>query len=57
MSAVGVDRCPVVVPSVDLRFPSEVAVAREPLEAGDDEALVVPETLGEEPRRVQLRTD
>ena len=57
MPAVGVDRRPVVVLSIDLHFPSKVGVTREPLETGDDEALVVPETLGEEPRRDQLRTD
>ena len=57
MPAVGVDRRPVVVLSIDLHFPSKVGVTREPLETGDDETLVFPETLGKEPRRDQLRTD
>ena len=57
MPAVGVDRRPIVVLFVDFCFPSKIGVTREPLETGDDEALVVPETLGEEPRRDQLRTD
>ena len=40
-----------------LNLPPKVGEAREPLETGDDKALVVHEILGEEARRDQLRTD